>query len=385
VKPEYRAPHERALAFRNTLRELVKVKTVPDRVLAELRTCWQRNIWTSLLGSDGRLFKTFGDFCRDVRGLGCEPAPVEALLTELIGATAFALSATPVAQPGRRTDRHDPTSRRRGEKSRPSRTHTRHRTIHRGPPVLVQAVGCKVLGKMHAEFLAGYHQENPECARFAALMHQLEDGVAAQGKADRAAARTAISGEVQALKTALRRSPQGRSGRRKASGSPMAVPANEAGASGTTPSHQVAASTDSDAAEARPPVGASVRAGRSEACPRPPLLAPPSCIARADLPTSSDGPDLHALFLDLLRTWRRIVAHAGDGLDLPRWLEVLHCAASGECRDDDHTLFARLAPEDRGRPTAGLTATTALVGDPSGERAARGGDGAVEQLPSAAE
>jgi hypothetical protein len=341
VKPEYRGPHDRAVAFRDTLRGLVMLEKVPEQVLEEIRTCWDRRIWTSLFGSDCRPFKTFDDFCRDPMGLGCEPAPIKALLTEWVGAAAFALATTPVAQQGRRTDRLAGTSRQNGEKSRPSRTDSRHRKIHRGPQVLVDAVGSRILGKMNAEFLARYAAENPRCTLLAEILRQLEEGVA-KPKAEHTAIRAAISGRVNALKGGTP-SPS-RRGAKKRNELPTPSVAAKNRASGTDMSTTV-----------RLP---SARADRNEAVPTGPvdMLSLPEAtgegqsaalrlpVVAGDHGQSADGaPELQVVFADLLRAWRRIVAVIGGDLELSIWLELLQAATVHDGGIDDDDLYALLA------------------------------------------
>lgn len=345
VKPEYRGPHDRAVAFRDTLRGLLMLKTVPEEVLGEIRTCWHRRIWTSLLGSDCRPFKTFDDFCRDPMGLGCDPAPVKALLTEWVGAAAFALATTPVAQQGRRTDRLKGTSRQSGEKSRPSRTDSRRRKIHRGPQVLVDAVGSRVLGTMNAEFLARYDAKNPGCTQFAAILRQLEEGVA-KPKAERASIRLAISGQVLALKDGTPSSSRrGRKTRNEVL-TPSLAPGNRAPrAPVSTANPLLSARADRQEAPATAP-GDMLRLpeftgpGESSA-----LLLP--VLAGDDGQSVAGASELRASFVDLLRAWRRIIAVVGDDLELSVWLELLQGATAHDVRIDDEQLYARLATQLR--------------------------------------
>jgi hypothetical protein len=352
VKPEYRGTHDRAVAFRETLRGLVMLKKVPEQILEEIRTCWHRRIWTSLVGSDYRPFKTFDDFCRDSQGLGCDPAPVKALLTEWIGAAAFALATTPVAQQGRRTDRLAGTSRHDGEKSRPSRTDSRHRKIHRGPHVLVDAVGTRILGKMDAEFIARYHAENPRCTRLAAIVRQLEEGVA-KPKAEHASIRTAISGRVRALKGGTPSSPRRSGKERNEAPTPLVAAGNRApGASMSTTIPLLSAGADGKEAAATAP-GAMLNqpevTGEGESSLLP--------VVAGDHGQSPAGAsELRATFVDLLRAWRRIVAVVGDDLESSVWLELLQAATADDGCIDDDELYARLAAHLRVARAMGSTA-----------------------------
>jgi hypothetical protein len=369
VKPEFRAAHERALAFRNTLRELLKLKALPDKVLEEIRTCWQRDIWTHLRGSDGQSFKTFDDFCSDPLGLGCEPAPVKALLEQWVGATALALAITPVAQPGRRTDRVKGTCRRTGEKSRPRRTDTRHRTIHSGPKLLATAVGRRLVGKMNAEFLVGYGKKYPNCERFAALMRQIEEGLAADAAADHVSMRMACSNQVQALREGM---PATLGGGKKRRNDPQTRPVIARGkalsAPTTTADRMLAGGEDAPAcASLAMQLSAPECARGAESSTTTELLAPVVTQGRVDTPTVPDVSERRGLLVGLLRAWRPIVALVGDGPELRVWLELLESmTADAPCVGDDE-LYARLTVNLRVSSSAATpSATNALVCNATG-------------------
>jgi hypothetical protein len=386
VKPEYRGPHDRAVAFRDTLRGLLMLKTVPEQVLEEIRTCWHRRIWTSLVGSDCRPFKTFDYFCRDAMGLGCDPAPVKAFLKEWIGAAAFALATTPVAQQGRRTDRLDGTSRRNGAKSsRPSRTHSRNRKIHRGPQVLVDAVGGHVLGTMHAEFLARYDVEHRGCTRLAGILLQLEEGVA-KPEAERAAIKRAVSGQVQALIDGMPSSPR-RGGKKRNEVPKPSVAARDRAprAPMSTTDRLLGARTDGQEAAAIAPGGMLglpefTAEGESSA-----LLQ--SVLGGHHGQPVAGASELLASFVDLLRAWRRIIAVVGDDLELSVWLELLQGATAHDVRIDDDELYARLATHLRmSRGMGRASVSNEVVSGGSSSRVTMGGEPwAMAHLAPAAE
>lgn len=361
VKPKFRTAHERATAFRNTVRELLKVNALPARVTEELRACWHRSIWTNLAGSDLKPFKTFDDFCRDPAGLGCDPVPVKAILEKWVGAAAFALGITPVAQQGRRTDRLEGTSRRNGDKSRPARTDSRHRAIHRGPQVLAQAVGSNVLGKMNAEFLASYGAKNPGCTRFAEIVRQLEAGVA-KPKAERVSSRIAVSGQVQALKNATQ-SPSRRSRKKpdEVTPPPMAADSGETGAPLTKPDRLCSAQAAAQGA-ATSALGGLPSTDMNDSAEPPVLLQ--RALGRGHDQNAARALELRASFFELLRAWRQMVALVGDDLDLRGWLALFENATDRVPGTDDEELLSRLEAELSRNRSSGTTERVREVSPP---------------------
>lgn len=350
VKPTFRTAHQRATAFRNTLRELLKVHALPEQVMQELRACWERSIWTSLLGSDLKPFKTFDDFCRDPAGLGCDPAPVRAVLEKWMSAAAFALVTTPVAQQGRRTDRLAVTSSRRGDKSRPRRTDTRHRTIHGGPEILVTATGRGLIGKMNAEFLAGYAKRHPGCERLAALLRQLEAGLEVTDKAAVVSLRIAISNDVRSLKDD-RPSNQTGGGAKVRKPSPARTAAMTDGSNGGRAAPVIrllpAASAGEDArirphsALSVPPDGPSCGTPSSTA-----VLAPASAERRAaDEAIREALADVQPSFVSVVRAWRQLASLLPNDAVRRTCVDLLHVVTSRDPGISDDDLYTCLTAQ----------------------------------------
>lgn len=173
VKPRLRTAVEQATKFRNSLRLLVRLQVAPERVIDEVFAELDREIWTNLSGIDGERFKTFEAFCLDPKGLGCDPAPVKALLVNLRGRNATKLLTVPQRRQGHRSDL-DATSRPKGEKSsKTSGTDTRLRTILDGPPEVLRAFKKERLSEKAAASLASYAQQHPRCPQLQDILRDL--------------------------------------------------------------------------------------------------------------------------------------------------------------------------------------------------------------------
>jgi hypothetical protein len=225
--------------------------------------------------------------------------------------------------------------------------------------VLVDAVGSRVLGKMNAEYLARYDAENPGCARFAAILRQLEEGVA-KPKAERVSMRIAISGQVLALKDGASSSSRA-SRKRNEVLTPSVAAGNRApGAPMSTTDRLHRARADRKEAAATGPgdmlsLPEVTGEGESSALRLP--------VAAGDHGQSAAGAsELRAAFVDLLRAWRRIAAVIGDDLELSVWLELLQAATTHDRCIDDDELFARLATHHRvARATGSSSVSNELV------------------------
>jgi hypothetical protein len=325
-----RVPHvwtkrERAEQFRDTLVGLLKLATVPKQIREEIQAGWDREVWSNLLDSEGKRFTKFDDFCRDPNGLGCDPKAVRARLREWLGAPAFALTTTPVAQRGRRTDLEQGTSRHGGDKSRPSRTHTRERAILRAPPLLVKAHKRKIIGKVHAEFLVHRAQDCPECPRLKSIMEAIGAGGDIQGDHEIAHLNRSLSKQINALQEDTK----GKKGRaRKALAETRPFPLLTEGSDIGEPAA---------ASEFASVAGTPTREDLGAETAAPPSTEPLVIEVRSDL--QADPADLKAAVVDLLRSWRRVALLMKSHRQRQLCLELLRGVGTQELPADDETLY----------------------------------------------
>jgi hypothetical protein len=344
--PHVWTKRERAEQFRDTLVGLLKLAAVPEQIREEIQAGCDREIWSNLLDSEGKRFTNFDDFCRDPNGLGCDPKPVRARLKEWLGAPAFALTTTPVAQRGRRTDLEQGTSGHGGDKSRPSRTHTRERAILQAPPLLVKAHKRKIVGKVHAEFLVHRAQKCPECPRLKSINEAIEAGIDIQGDHEIAHLNRSLSKRINALY----QDTKGKKGRaRKAVAETRPLPlftegsniGVSAAASDAVTATFVAESARAESSGHTPAVagvtGTPTRDDVGDEAPVARSVEPTLVGGRSDLQT--DPPDLKAAVVDLIRSWRRVAPLMRSHRQRQLCLELLRGVAAQELPADDETLY----------------------------------------------